>query len=169
MRIRSFLAALMVLALPPVLLLACGDREAEVAIPDTPEEIVDADLLGHWVVVETNGEMPAEEVRYFFTPQGELVRTSDADTVATRAQYSFVAEGQLSVTDASGTRLYDYAITPEGSMTMTETSEDGTSHRLRRIADMDLRDVPPPASTNIPEDSVPSDSMGAAPTDTSAQ
>jgi len=146
----------LLLLLPAITLTACGrGEEAEVDVA-APSNIDEPDLLGYWVVLEVNDEPPADgEVRYQFTAQGDFVRYAGGE--AERARYTFAAPNQLTVDGPTGTVFYDYEVSGE-ELTLREPGEGGDTFRLRKLADQNLEDVPPP--TSVPEeDSLPPDSL----------
>jgi hypothetical protein len=157
-RLRPFLLLLAALALP-----ACGGGEddAEVEVEAEPSDIDNPALLGYWAVVERNGEVAAasELVRYQFTAQGDFIRYEGGGMA--QARYTFASEDQITIDGPEGTRFYEYEVRGD-ELTLREPGEGGESLRLTKQADVDLENVPPPAS--VPEeDSVPADSMGAPP------
>lgn len=148
--------SLLVLTCVAVLLSACADPDA-VDQPILDEPLVNEAVLGSWTVIEENGTSPSEPQRLAFSPEGELTRTTLSDSTISLAQYTFVAENQLSVTDATGTHLYDFTLEDKGMMHLTEPGENGATLLLQRIAER--IEPPPPTSTDIPEDSLPADSL----------
>jgi hypothetical protein len=163
---RPRLLPALLLLVPLLALGACGGEEAdpEVEIPEEPSDIDNPDLLGYWALVEIDGRMPETTfpVRYQFTAQGDFIRY-EGDAVE-RSRYTFASEDQLTIDGPTGTLFYDYELDGD-DLTLREPGEGGGTLHLRKLADQDLEDVPPP-STSVPaEDSIPIDSM-AAPTDT---
>jgi hypothetical protein len=163
-RHRRLLALLL---LAPALAACGGGEEAdpEVEIPEDPADIDDPDLLGYWALVAENGRTPqsAVPVRYQFTAQGDFVRYEGNEPVE-RSRYTFASERQITIDGPTGTLFYDYELDGD-ELTLREPGEEGGTLLLRKLADQDLEDVPPP-STSVPaEDSIPMDSM-AAPADT---
>ena len=150
------------LLLPALALTACGgEDDAEVTISEEPSDISDPDLLGYWVVTRENGEMPTndQEVRIQFTAQGDFIRYVGSQVE--RLRYTFASESQLMIDGPDGPTLYDYRLDGD-ELTLTEPGEDGTALSLRKLADVDLENVPPPAS--VPEeDALPTDSVPPAP------
>lgn len=153
---------LLALLLSALALTACGDEdEPEVEVPEDPSNIDNPDLLGYWVVTQVNGDPVAAdtEIRYQFTPQGDFIRY-EGDDVA-RSRYTFAAPGQITIDGPTGTTFYDYQL-DDDELTLQEPGENGDSMRLRKLADVDLEDIPPP--TAVPEeDSVPGDTTVALP------
>ncbi|HLT47216.1 MAG TPA: hypothetical protein VK002_08315 [Rubricoccaceae bacterium] len=156
-RAARFLLPFGLLALLLVPLAACGDGgdDPEVEVPDEPSAIDNPDLLGYWVVTEMNGATPPAEIRYQFTAQGDFIRYQG--TEVERSRYTFAAPGQITVDGPAGAAFYDYQLDGD-ELTLSVPGEGGETMRLRKLADQDLEDVPPP--TSVPEeDSLPADSM----------
>lgn len=153
------LFALLLLA-PTLALTACGGGEAdpEVAIPEDPADIDNPDLLGYWTLVEENGRTLEATVRYQFTAQGDFIR-SEGSEITEQARYTFASENQITIDGPTGTLFYAYELDGDDLM-LREPGEGGSLLRLRKLADQDLEDVPPPPTSVPEEDSVPADSMG---------
>ena len=149
--------SLLLLACAAAMLSACAAPD-ESAHPDIAEPLVNEAVLGFWAVIEENGAPPATQQQLAFSPEGELTRTTLSDSMVSLAQYAFVAENQLSVTDATGTHLYDFTVEDKGMLYLAEPVENGSTLRLQRVADS-IQPPPPPTSTDIPEDSLPADSL----------
>ncbi len=155
------LLAVLLLLAPALLLFACGDggeNGPEVEITEDPADVDDADLLGYWTLIEENDRVPQSDrnVRYQFTAQGDFIRY-EGSTVE-RARFTFASADQITIDGPTGTRFLDYELDGE-ELVLRDPGEDGGSLRLRKLADQNLEDVPPPVQTVPEEDSLPTDSM----------
>ena len=134
-RLGRVLPLLLALAALP----AC-QSEPEVEVDVEPEEIGSPDLLGLWVVTSVDGVQPTEEIRYQFTAQGEVIRTSESGGVQ-RGTYQFAGDTRVQLPDSAGTpRFYEVALNGDEA---TFTPEEGDLPIvMRRQARVDLEDVP---------------------------
>lgn len=120
-----------------LLLAACADDapEPETAVPVSPEEVLEGtdQLIGRWVIVEQNGEAPAERYYVTFTEQGEYLVQNPLGATE-RATFTPAGEEAITVTDSTGTRRLTYDLQgprltltePEsGSTTVLTRSDDG--------------------------------------------
>ncbi|MFN3597752.1 MAG: hypothetical protein ACK41D_10835 [Rubricoccaceae bacterium] len=148
------------LALLPLLLLACrSEPEPAVEVEPLPSQEVAADLLGTWVVTRVDGNVPSEEVRLQFSPQGELVRMSGSDV--SRGEYSLAADDRLTITDATGTRLYTLQMS--GNLATLRHEDGSETLEMSRLAGVDVERLVPSAPGEGSPAAEPTPGAGEAP------
>lgn len=123
-----------------VALAACqSEPEPEVDVLPPPSQDAQENLLGLWSVTEQNGAVPVQETRYQFGPAGRLVETGPDGMEETT--YSYPTPGEILL----GPYLYEFEL--DGDVATLREREGDGEMVLRKVADTELSDIPPPRGT----------------------
>lgn len=116
---------------------ACqSEPEPEVDVLPPPSQDAQENLLGMWAVADEGGEVSVPTARYQFGPTGRLTVTAPDGTQ--ESTYSYPTPGEILI----GNVLYGFEL--DGDAAILRARDGDEEIRLRKVADTELEDVPPP-------------------------
>lgn len=109
--------------LASVLLVACAEEPSEpkapapepeeqaIEVPTEPETLIEGadDLIGRWVILEQAGTAPEDLYYVTFTREGDYIVQNEFGSTDSSA-FRPAETGVIAISDASGTRHYDYDV-----------------------------------------------------------